>query len=296
MKNAVLLLKRRVAGLILLFIFLTTAALLFHDGGAVAAMRADAGASVRFPILMYHSVLRDPQRAGAYVISPAQLEKDLIYLKAHGYTTVLPADLVSYVNGESELPEKPIMITFDDGYYNNLVYVLPILKKLDMKAVVSIVGSFTQRAEDLMDQNPSYAHLIWADVKALADSGYVEIGSHSYGLHSVDNGREGVKRKAWETAADHETVLTGDIEMQRKALLDHCGLTVTTFAYPFGDWDKESEAVLRKAGFTVTLTCRERMNYIDRDPSSLFHLGRFNRPSGVSTETFMQRVLQDPQK
>ena len=93
--------------------------------------------------------------------------------------------------GQAELPEKPVMITFDDGYYNNLIYVLPLLKKYDMKAVISIVGSFTERAQELNDQNPAYAHMIWADIKALAASGYVEIGSHSYALHSVDKGREG---------------------------------------------------------------------------------------------------------
>ena len=63
---------------------------------------------------MYHSILKDPQRTGDYVISPEQLEKDLIYLQNHGYTTVLLADLIAYVHEGTPLPDKPIVLTFDD--------------------------------------------------------------------------------------------------------------------------------------------------------------------------------------
>lgn len=293
MNRAMLLLKRRILGIGLLLCAMTVMVLLFREGGAVETMRADAQPGVPLPVIMYHSVLRDPQRSGQYVVTPAQLEEDLLYLKKNGYTTVLPSELENYVGGECDLPERPVMITFDDGYYNNLVYVLPILKRLDMKAVVSIVGSYTEKATSIMDQNPSYAHLIWEDVCTLAASGHVEIGSHSYGLHTAENGREGVIRKLGESAAAHEAVLTEDISKFQETLAMHCGIVPITFAYPFGQWDEESEAVLRKMGFAVTMTCRERMNYIERNPASLVRLGRYNRPSGISTAAFMQKVLKN---
>ena len=293
MKGAVRILYKRILGLLTMAVLAVSGMLLFEDGGVVEVMRADALSGVRLPVIMYHSVLRDPQRAGEYVVSPALLEKDLQYLKKNGYTTVLPKELVSYINGETELPENPVMVTFDDGYYNNLVYVLPILKRLDMKAVVSVVGTYTQRAEELMDQNPAYAYLNWEDIKALEASGYVDIASHTYNLHVNGNGREGVKRKSWETKEAHAAILTKDVDAFRTAMQEHCGMTVTTFTYPFGHWDQESEAVLRAQGFTVTLTCRERINYIERNnPASLLHLGRYNRPSGISTEKFMEKALR----
>lgn len=292
MKAAIRLLVKRVTGLIVMCAALLVVVLLFEDGGAVEAMRADAPTGVRLPIIMYHAVLKDPQRAGEYIISPAQLEKDLLYLKKQGYTAVLPKELVDYVNGNSELPDKPVMITFDDGYYSSLTYVLPILKRTGMKAVVSVVGTYTQKASELMDQNPAYAYLAWEDICALAESGRVEIASHTYALHAKKNGREGVRRKSWESKEAHEAVLKEDIEAFQSAMEEHCGFPITTFAYPFGSWDDETEAVLRKAGFTMTLTCRERVNYIERNPASLYHLGRFNRPSGISTEEFMKKVLK----
>ncbi|HWR22791.1 MAG TPA: polysaccharide deacetylase family protein [Feifaniaceae bacterium] len=292
MKAAVRLLKKRAAGLLSVCAALFLFVLLFDDGGAVEVMRADAVSAVRLPIIMYHAVLKDPQRANNYTVSPAQLEKDLLYLKNQGYTAVLPRDLVDYVNGRTELPDQPVMITFDDGYYSSLVYVLPILERMDMKAVVSVVGSYTQKASELMDQNPAYAYLAWEDIRALEESGRVEIASHTYALHSINNGRQGVKRKNWESREAHESVLKADIEVFKTAMEENCGFSASTFTYPYGSWDDDTEAVLRETGFAVTLTCRERMNYIERNPASLYHLGRYNRPSGVSTEEFMQKALK----
>ncbi len=293
MKRAFDLLRVRALMLALMLGLAMVGTLLFREGGAVETMRADAQTGLALPVLMYHSVLKDPQRSGAYVITPTQFERDMQYLVDHGYTAVLPSDLMKYAAGEEDLPEKPVMITFDDGYYNNLVYVLPILKRLHMKAVVSIVGSYTEEATKRMDQNPTYAHLTWDDICTLASSGVIEIGSHSYALHSSKNGRQGVTRKRGESKADYETVVCHDVELQNTALLEHCGIAPAVFAYPFGEWDKDSEALLRRLGFSLTMTCRERMNYIERNPASLYRLGRYNRPSGVSTETFMKKVLKD---
>ena len=106
---------------------------------ALSAMgRVQAG--VRVPILMYHSVLKNPKMAGMYVVSPDTLEQDLKYIKKKGYTTVFVRELTEYVYQNAPLPEKPVVITLDDGYLNNLTYVLPLLEKYDMKATISVVG------------------------------------------------------------------------------------------------------------------------------------------------------------
>ena len=293
MKRAFDLLRLRALMLALMLSLTMVGTLLFREGGTVEVMRADAQTGLALPVLMYHSVLKDPQRSGAYVITPAQFERDMQYLVDHGYTAVLPSNLMKYVAGEEELPEKPVMITFDDGYYNNLVYVLPILKRLHMKAVVSIVGSYTEEATKRMDQNPAYAHLTWGDISALSSSGIIEIGSHSFAMHSTKNGRQGMKRKKGESPTDYEAIVCHDVELQKSALLERCGISTTVFTYPYGQWDKDSEALLRKLGFTITMTCRERMNYIERNPASLYRLGRYNRPSGVSTEMFMKKIFKD---
>ena len=75
---------------------------------------------INLPILMYHSILKDNSRAGKYVISPDTIEQDMLYLKDHGYTTVVMADLIDYVENGTPLPEKPVMLTFDAVSYTHL--------------------------------------------------------------------------------------------------------------------------------------------------------------------------------
>ena len=96
-----------------------------------------AATSVRLPIIMYHHVLKDSNKWGKYIVSPKEVEKDIIYLKEQGYTTILMEDLINFVYNNGKLPDKPILLTFDDGYMSNYTYVLPLLKKYDCKAVVS---------------------------------------------------------------------------------------------------------------------------------------------------------------
>ena len=94
-----------------------TAVTRYRAAATSAAVRNEE--TVFLPIIMYHGVLNDSTRQGQYVISPAMLESDLAYIRAQGYETVLVQDLIDYVDNGKPLPEKSIMLTFDDGYYNN---------------------------------------------------------------------------------------------------------------------------------------------------------------------------------
>ena len=100
----------------------------------VSALEREEGVEV--PVVMYHSVLKDEKYHGKYVISPAEFENDLQYLEAHGYTTILIQDLINYTKG-GELPEKPVLLTFDDGYYNNYLYAFELAKQYQCKFVIS---------------------------------------------------------------------------------------------------------------------------------------------------------------
>ena len=75
---------------------------------------------IRLPIVMYHLVLDDDKRLGKFIVSPDELRRDMQYLKDKGYTTVVFADLVNYVENGAPLPEKPIMLTFDAVSYTHL--------------------------------------------------------------------------------------------------------------------------------------------------------------------------------
>ena len=76
--------------------------------------KAQTETSVAVPIVMYHSLLKS--KSGNYIVHPETLENDLKYIQSKGYATITMTDLIDYVYNDGELPEKPIIITFDDGY------------------------------------------------------------------------------------------------------------------------------------------------------------------------------------
>ena len=93
------------------------------------------------PVLMYHALLRNPNAWNDYVLSPDALEQDLIWLKVHGYSFVLPSQVIGFVQNRNPLPEKPVMITLDDGCLNHLTYLPEILERQDACAFLSVVGA-----------------------------------------------------------------------------------------------------------------------------------------------------------
>lgn len=128
------------------------------------------------PILMYHDVTDGPTSDNPMVVTTEKLEGDLCWLKENGYHTILPRELTA---GEP-LPEKPVMITFDDGYVSNYRLLFPLLQKYQMKAAICLIVSLT-------DEDPEgHGHLTWDMCREMQASGLVEIASHTYALHNLE--------------------------------------------------------------------------------------------------------------
>lgn len=250
--------------------------------------------AVRLPVVMYHSVYGDSP--SEYVVTPVQLENDLRWFSENGYKTVTAQQLIEYTQGRGSLPLKPVMITLDDGYYNNLAVLLPLLEKYDMTAVISVVGTYTDNNAAKDPHNPVYSYLTWEDINALAESGRIEFGNHTYDMHSLYSGRTGCSRRSDETEEEYRQALSEDISLLQREFTENTGLTPRIFAYPFGKVSPEGSPVIRENGFLMTLTCREKMNLITRDPNCLFGVGRFNRSGLYSTEEFMKMMTTENDK
>lgn len=243
----------------------------------------------KVPIIMYHSILKDESQHGEYVLSPIELEKDLLYLKDNGYTSVTSKELIDYVYSGKSLPEKPIMLTFDDGCINNLTYVLPLLEKYNMKAVFSVVGSFCDREESNKQRDDSYSYLNWEEVRELYLSGKVDIACHSNNFHSLGK-RRGARMKTDETYTDYRSVFLSDTNTFLNSIKNKAQIVPTIYTYPYGLISEESKNLVKTCGFKISLGCEEKVNLV-KDEDSLYCMGRFNRPSGISTEDFMEKVL-----
>lgn len=241
------------------------------------------------PIIMYHSVLKDSKLQNDYTISPTLFEKDLKFLKENGYTTLTVEDLTSFVNNGKKLPDKCIMLTFDDGYYNNYYYVYPLLKKYKFKAVISPIVSMTEKFTQTENISVTYGHISDSDIKEMVKSGCVEIQNHSYNMHKVTP-RKGVSKKRNESEQDYKNKITADIEKAQKYLENVLGKRPVCFVYPFGAESESTEKIVREMGFVCTMTCTEKTNIITRDKESLFELGRYRRDGKESMEHLLNRA------
>lgn len=246
---------------------------------------------VRLPVVMYHSIYGDTP--SEYVVTPTQLENDLRWLSRNGYSSVTAEQVIEYTEGRGGLPLKPVMITLDDGYYNNLAYLLPLLEKYDMTAVISVVGTYTDNDAARDPHTPCYSYLTWEDITLLAGSGRVEFGNHTYDMHSLYSGRTGCKRRSGESEEDYRQALDEDISRLQDEFAANIGIAPRVFTYPFGAVSRESLPVIRENGFLMTLTCRERPNYITRDPDCLYGIGRYNRSGLLSTEEYMRKISEE---
>ena len=245
-----------------------------------AAIYAEDESNDRFLGLMYHQVLKDESRSGKYIITPDELEGDLKYLSDNGYVSLLPSELARIRKNGEKLPEKTVVITFDDGYETGLYYVLPLLKKYGMKAVINIVGSYTDEYSEIDEEGKhlSYAYLTWSEIKELSDSGYVEIGNHTYNMHSNIGERNGCAKKPGESEEEYRKALYDDISSLSDKLEKVTGVRPVSFAYPFGALSDGSAEVIEGIGTEVFMTCCELPCSMNQNGRIV--INRYNRGSG----------------
>ncbi|WP_294909708.1 polysaccharide deacetylase family protein, partial [uncultured Ruminococcus sp.] len=239
--------------------------------------------------IMYHSILKDKKLQNDYTISPTLFEKDLKYLNDNGYSTVIVEDLINYVYHGKDLPDKCIMLTFDDGYYNNYYYAYPLLKKYKCRAVISPIASMTEKFTQTQDISVTYGHISDDNIREMVNSGYVEIQNHSYDMHTLTP-RKGVSKKRGESAEDYKNAITSDITKAQNYLENVTCKKPSCFVYPFGAKSDGTEEIVRELGFVCTMTCTEEPNVITRDKESLFELGRYRRDGKESMERLMKSI------
>lgn len=263
----------------------------FFLGKTFLSSAQDKENPVFLPVIMYHSICGDTPKD--YIVTPQQLESDLYWLKNNGYSTVTAEQVINYTKGIGNLPEKCVMITLDDGFYNNLSVLVPLLEKYDMTAVVSVVGSYTDNDAVKDPHNPDYSYLTWEDITELQQSGRIEFGNHTYNMHSLKGERIGCGIADNESETDYRKKLNEDISHLQNSFRENLNFEPVVFTYPFGKVSRESLPVIRENGFLMTLTCRELPNYITREPKCLYGIGRYNRSGLYSTEEYMKKLFTE---
>ncbi|MCL2235994.1 MAG: polysaccharide deacetylase family protein [Defluviitaleaceae bacterium] len=245
------------------------------------------GETADVPIIMYHALEDNP--SNRWEITPGEFESDLRWLLENGYTTVVMQDLIDFVHMGRPLPEKPIVLSFDDGRQPAIDIMLPMLEAYDSRVTMAIIGATTDEYTQIVAEgnHGSHPHMTWDCVRKAHNSGRVEIQSHTYNLH----GARGVGKKEGEVAESYKARLLGDAQKFAQVLQDNIGITSNCLTYPLGILTPLSDEIIKEAGFLASLSCYEKPNTITvGDKGGLFALNRFLRPPHTSSEAFFSKI------
>ncbi len=271
--------------------FAVVSVLIMVSSGAEFLEASSRIEGVELPVVMYHQLTKSESRAGRYVLTVEQFEKDLRYLKENGYKTVTVRQLLDFSEGKYDIPERAVMLTFDDGCETLYAYALPLLEKYGFAAVGFAVGALADHYSEIDDHNLNYSNLDWDEIKELCNGNVIDIQSHSYDLHKNTGNRSGMKKKKSETFEQYSEFLSADALKMKEKMLEFTGKAPVAIAYPFGSFSSESKDILKKCGIKMAFTCEERVNIIKQAESEwLFGLGRYNRPYGISSESFFEKM------
>lgn len=251
--------------------------------------------SCRLPVLMYHHF--DAAVTADTVVSPERFREQMTALKNAGYTTVTLQQIAAFVDHGVPLPEKPVLITMDDGYTSNLTIAAPILEELGMCATVFLIGIYEGEEISPNTGNPLYpARFSYEDALCWAEKGVLDLQSHSFNMHQRAqdgiSGRDGILPLTGEPVSEYQSALAQDAMLFAQRRAEH-GVTtpLLALAYPYGFFAAASEAVLRQAGIRFTFTVEERSNLlrIGRE-DCLWNMGRFNVTERDSGEILVWRL------
>lgn len=245
--------------------------------------------SVCVPIVMYHQITENEDILGDYAIPLSVLKDDFEYFKENDIIPISFKQLRAFTERGEPLPKKSVCITFDDGQKTFLTKVLPLLEEYNYPANVNVVGALTELYTINKDNDDRYAYLNEADIKALSKNPLVEIGCHTYNLHSLSN-RRGAARLETETASQYRLFINNDLDKFHNLYFRITSDVPIIFAYPYGIRNDLLEELVKEKGYKITLSCRESVNTLQQG-SSLYELGRFNRPYGISTQAFFDKIF-----
>ena len=181
--------------------------------------------SAGIPVLMYHSI--GEEKNNDAVIAKERFAEQMAFLSSHNFTPISLDDLYAYLNGTGDLPAKPVMLTFDDGYRDTYEVALPILKQYGFKSVLFIPATVAG------------TRLSWQELREMKAAG-MEIGSHS--LTHRDLGDMSPAEQAVEIT-------------KSKELLDSfLSQNTRYFCYPNGSYNQETLRLLKLHGFLLSVT------------------------------------------
>lgn len=209
----------------------------------------------KVPVMMYHDIL--PEKEVFFDVTYQEFEEHLRLIQKSGLTPISMDQLITHLRTGVPLPEKPILLTFDDGYGGHYEFVYPLLKKYGYPAVFSIYTSN-------IGKNTGRSHVTWEQLRQLAADSLITIAAHSV-THPADL-RELPDDKLQMEVLESKQLLEAEL-----------GISIRYFTYPEGKYDQRVANSVQSAGYLAALTMSDVDEGFGGQSESLLAIKRFGQ-------------------
>ena len=195
-------------------------------------------------VLNYHKIANEHKSLS---VTLDDFEQHMKWLQEYGFTCITPGQLYDFVANGADLPEKPVLITFDDGYKDNYTNAFPIMKKYGMKGTIFVVTGFLGVYDN---------YLTWDQANELLEAGF-NIESHTY------------SHKSMTEASDED--ITKELVKSRQTIKEKLGIDSDFMAYPTGTYNLHIAELVKESGYKGAFTIK--YDNVSRD-SNVYALER----------------------
>jgi peptidoglycan/xylan/chitin deacetylase (PgdA/CDA1 family) len=275
----------------------------------VAQARAQP-AGQRFVSISFHDIVDNPAALTADALTTKTFVQFLEWLKGTGWEAVSLDDLAAAARGERRLPDKAILLTFDDGFRSLYTRVFPLLKAYHYPAVAALVGSWMEDTDDgtvlYGDKRvPRTTFLSWAEAREMEASGLVEFASHSYDLHrgvqanpqrnlvpGVLTWRYDPRTGTYEDDAAYMARLRADLAKSRANMEANLGHPPRAIVWPYGRFTGPAVDVAKELGFSFAATLNPEPAYT----SDLYAIARYFPSANPSLADIVRNLRFEPDR
>lgn len=235
--------------------------------------------NIYIPTLLYHNIIKDNTSSIDGVnITSKTFELHIKGLLDNGFNPISISDYCNYVNGEVELPNNPIIITFDDGYLSNYELAFPILQEYNVPATIFIVTSTV--GEDMNGGKVNTPHFTWEHAKEMENSNLIEIHSHSHTHKKMSD--------LSEEDLEYEMKTSKDL-IQSKLNKEE-----VVFAYPYGGYNDFTLRKGNELGFILQVLVEDndfRGKYLAvNSDNKLEHFTRVSVDGDMTVEDLLESI------
>ncbi len=230
-----------------------------------------------FTIFSYHEIADKSETLDStYAVSPANFEAQMKWLIDDGYAFITVDDIINSRKHNKPLPDKAVLITFDDGYQSVYDNAFPILKKYHIPTLIALVGSWL-KSTDKVDfdghQIDRSKFLSQAEITEMVASGLVEVGSHSYYLHRgiLANPQGNLEpatttrlwfpdQAAYEDDKAYRARIYKDLKQNNEFLKEYTGQKPRVMVWPYGEYNMEAKDIAERLDMSIGLTLDDGSN------------------------------------